>query len=158
MLVGDSTPANENTAPTRQSRLTASEDLSRPSSVHGCLSAVCNATNSEDLDAFLNCFTVSTRTRLRKPAAVMFVQHDVSIELIDHAVVAQSGNRARAAVKYITTRSGDKYTVFAMVDMRKEHGYWRIAKENVQAVDHEPRASCTASRYSCFGGQCGLAR
>ena len=156
-LICRPTMADEGSMPTDpRPRLTVSEDLSQPSSVQGCLSAVCNATNSEDLEAFLGCFTTSTRKKLRKPAALMFVQHDVAMEIIDHKIIGQTGNKAQAAVKYTTTRSGNRYTVLSMVDMQKEHGYWKIARENIQAVDYEPPASCTASRYSCFGGQCQI--
>jgi hypothetical protein len=153
------TTADDSTVPMQRApRLTVSEDLSHPASVEGRLSAVCHATNSEDLDAFLDCFTASTGKKLRKPAAIMFVQHDVAMELIDHTIIEQSENRAQAAVKYATTRSGRRYTVFSIVDMRKQHGSWKIAKENIQTIDYEPPASCNVSRYSCFGGQCGVNR
>jgi len=157
-LVSCPTTADEDSAtPPPRPRLTVSEDLSRPSSVQGCLSAVCEATNSEDLDAFLACFTTGARRKLRRPAAILFVQHDMSMELVDQKIVDQSGNRAQAAVKYVTTRSGNRYTVCSIVDMQREQGYWKIAKETIQTVDYEPPASCTVSRYSCFGGRCGLA-
>jgi len=135
-----------------------SEDLSHPSSVQGCLSTACEATNAEDLDAFLECFTTDAKKKLRKPAAVLFVQHDVDMELVDHKIVHQTGNRAQAAVKYVCTRSGKKYTIFSFVDMQREQGYWKIARENIQTIDYEPLASCSVSRYSCFGGQCRIAR
>ena len=135
-----------------------SEDLSHPSSVQGCLSAACEATNAEDLDAFLECFTTGAKKKLRKPAAVLFVQHDVDMELVDHKIVQQTGNRSQAAVKYVCTRSGNKYTIFSFVDMQREQGYWKIARENIQTIDYEPPASCSVSRYSCFGGQCRIAR
>lgn len=158
-IVGRLTTADEDSAaPPPRPRLTVSEDLSHPSSVQGCLSAACEATNSEDLDAFLDCFTTGTRKKLRRPAAMLFVQHDVSMELVDHKVVEHAGNKAQAAVKYVTTRSGSRYTVFSMVHMQREQGYWKIAKESIQTIDYEPPASCTVSRYSCFGGQCGIAR
>lgn len=148
------TADEESTSPPPQPRLTVSEDLSHPSSVQGCLSAACEATNAEDLDAFLECFTTGARKKLRKPAAVLFVQHDVDMELVDHKIVQQMGNKAQAAVKYVTTRSGNRYTIFSFVDMQREQGYWKIARESIQTIDYEPPASCTASRYSCFGGQC----
>jgi len=158
-LVGRPTTADEDSAaPPPRPRLTVSEDLSHPSSVQGCLSAACEATNSEDLDAFLDCFTTGARKKLRRPAALRFVQHDVSMELVDHKIVEQAGNRAQAAVKYVTTRSGSRYTVFSMVDMQREQGYWKIAKESIQTIDYAPPASCTVSRYSCFGGQCQVSR
>jgi hypothetical protein len=152
------TADEESTSPPPPPRVTVSEDLSHPSSVQGCLSATCEAANAEDLDAFLECFTRGARKKLRKPAAVLFVQHDVDMELVDHKIVQQTGNRAQAAVKYVTTRSGNKYTIFSFVDMQREHGYWKIARESIQTIDHEPPASCTISRYSCFGGQCRIAR
>ena len=158
-IVGRPTTADEDSAaPPPRPRLTVSEDLSHPSSVKGCLSAACEATNSEDLDAFLDCFTTGTRKKLRRPAAMLFVQHDVSMELVDHKVVHQTGNRVQAVVKYVTTRSGNRYTIFSFVDLQREQGYWKIARESIQTIDHEPPASCTASRYSCFGGQCRVAR
>jgi len=158
-IAGRPTTADEDSAaPAPRPRLTVSEDLSHPSSVQGCLSAACEATNSEDLDAFLDCFTAGARKKLRKPAAVLFVQHDVEMELVDHKIVHQTGNRVQAVVKYVTTRSGNRYTIFSFVDLQREQGYWKIARESIKTIDHEPPASCTASRYSCFGGQCRVAR
>jgi len=148
----------ESPSPPPHLRLMVSEDLSHPSSVQGCLSAACEATNAEDLDAFLECFTTGAKKKLRTPAAVLFVQHDVDMELVDHKIVQQTGNRAQAAVKYVCTRSGNKYTIFSFVDMQREQGYWKIARENIQTIDYEPPASCSVSRYSCFGGQCRIAR
>lgn len=150
------TAGEESTTTTPQPRLTVSEDLSNPSSAQGCLSAACEATTAEDLGAFLACFTTGVK-KLRKPAAVLFVQYDVDMALVDHKIVQQTGNRAQAAVKYVCTRSGNKCTIFSFVDMQREQGYWKIARESIQTIDHEPPTSFTVSRYSCFGGQCRVA-
>lgn len=131
-----------------------SEDLSDPRSVEKCLSAVCEATNSENLDGFLDCFTTATRKQLRKPAAMLFVQHDLTMDLMDSQIIEQTESRSEAVVKYRTKRSDDTYTVVSLVDLRKENGYWKISKERIQTVEHSSPSMCSPSRYACFGGQC----
>lgn len=137
-------------------RLRVSEDLSDPRSVENCLSAVCDATNSENLDGFLDCFTTTTKKKLRKPAALLFVQHDVTMDLLDSHIIEQTGTRSEAAVKYRTKRSEDTYTVVSLVDLKKENGYWKISKERIQTVEHQSPSTCSPSRYACFGGQCQI--
>ena len=104
-------------------RLRVSEDLSDPRTVRNCLSAACEAANTENLDGFLECFTSTAKRKLRKPAAVLFVQHEVSMELLDSQIIEQSEARSEAAVKYRTKRSDDTYTVVSLVDLKKENGY-----------------------------------
>jgi hypothetical protein len=135
-------------------RLRVSEDLSDPRTVRNCLSAACEAANTENLDGFLECFTSTAKRKLRKPAAVLFVQHEVSMELLDSQIIEQSEARSEAAVKYRTKRSDDTYTVVSLVDLKKENGYWKISKERIQTVEHQSPSMCSPSRYACFGGQC----
>ncbi len=135
-------------------RLRVSEDLSDPRTVRNCLSAACEAANTENLDGFLECFTSTTKRKLRKPAAVLFVQHEVSMELLDSQIIEQTEGRSEAAVKYRTKRSDDTYTVVSLVDLKKENGYWKISKERIQTVEHYSPSMCSPSRYACFGGQC----
>ena len=137
-------------------RLRVTEDLSDPRSVENCLSAVCEAANSENLDGFLDCFTTTTKKKLRKPAAMLFVQHEVTMDLLDSHIIQQTETRSEAAVKYRTKRSDDTYTVVSLVDLKKENGYWKISKERIQTVEHQSSSICSPSRYACFGGQCQI--
>lgn len=137
-------------------RLRVSEDLSDPRSVDNCLTAACEAANSENLDGFLDCFTATTKKKLRKPAAMLFVQHQVTMDLLDSHIIQQTATRTEAAVKYRTKRSEDTYTVVSLVDLKKENGSWKISKERIQAVEHESPSICSPSRYACFGGQCQI--
>ena len=145
-------PARSEVAET--GRIRVSEDLSDPRTVRNCLSAACEAANSEQLDEFLNCFTTTAKKKLRKPAAVLFVQHEVSMELLDSQIIEQGEARSEAAVKYRTKWSDDTYTVVSLVDLKKENGYWKISKERIQTVEHSSPSMCSPSRYACFGGQC----
>jgi len=135
-------------------RIRVSEDLSDPRSIGNCLSAVCEAVNSERLDEFLDCFTSTAKKKLRKPAAVFFVEHEVSMDLLDSQIIEQGEARSEAAVKYRTKCSDDTYTVVSFVDLKKENGYWKISKERIQTVEHSSPSMCSPSRYACFGGQC----
>ena len=121
-----------------------------------CLNSAAEAACAEDLEGFLDCFAGSTKTKLRKQAALRFVQHAVTMELLDTHVVKLAGNSGQAAVHYRLALSDNQYDVVSLVALKREDGYWRIQSERVQSYEHQSPRSCSPSRYSCLGGTCRI--
>lgn len=120
------------------------------------LNAAAEAATAEDLDGFAECFTKSSKAKIRKQAAFRFVQHAVAMEILDAQVLRHGGNSSQAAVRYRLSLSEDQYDVVSLVALRRENGYWRIQSERVQTYEHQSPRSCAPSRYACMGGTCQI--
>ena len=98
----------------------------------------------------------ASKTKIRKQAALRFVQHAVTMELLDTHVIKLAGNSGQAAVRYRLNLSTDQYDVVSLVAMKREQGYWRIHSERIQTVEYRSPSYCSPSRYSCLGGTCRI--
>ena len=148
-----STAADGPIEPPRFQRITVSEDLSDNSSVSGCLAAACEAANAEDLVRFMDCFTASMQRKLRKPAAMLFVEHDVSLDLLATQVIKQTDQHSQVVVKYRVQQSEDCYTIISTLELEKESGGWKISREKIHRSDHQQKPQAESGRAACFGGQ-----
>ena len=81
-------------------RIEVGEDLSEASDMKGCFLAAANAAGAEDLDGFLVHFTNGTQKKLRKKTAMLFVQHEFALELLDCHVIDCSSKKGELAVRY----------------------------------------------------------
>lgn len=99
--------------------------------IRNCLTNAIEAANSENLDGFCRCFAGSSRTKIRKQAAIRFVQHDGAIELFDTQVIRAGKTTAEVAVKYRLVLSDDRFDVVSLVAVKQEDGYWRINAEKI---------------------------
>ena len=133
-------------------RIRVSEDLSEASDMKGCLLAAATAAGSEDLDGFLGHFTTGTQRKLRKKTAMLFVQHEFALEVVDCHVIECSEKKGELAVRYRATLSERHVDVVAVLDMRRENGYWKISREQVKTMQQSSAASCSPSRSSYLGG------
>ena len=79
-LGGDATPA------LLRPRVRVAAHTIEETDIRDCLSNAVEAANSENLDGFVNCFTGSTKSKIRKQAAIHFVQHDVAMEQGDRTI------------------------------------------------------------------------
>lgn len=122
-----------------------------------CLSNAVEAANSENLNGFLNCFTGSTKSKIRKQAAIRFVQHDVTMELLDTQVIKVGKTTGEVAVKYQLVLTEDRFDVVSLVAVKQENGYWRISSEKIQSYEHQSPSMCSPSRYACLGATCRVA-
>ncbi|MFM7205671.1 MAG: hypothetical protein ACKO4T_03230 [Planctomycetaceae bacterium] len=138
-------------------RLRVSPDSSEQADVKACLNTVAEAACAEDLDGFADCFTKSSRAKIRKQAATRFVQYAVAMEVLDAQVIKLAGNSGQAAVRYRLALSDDQYDVVSLVALKREHGYWKIHSEKVQTFEYQSPSCCSPSRYQCFGSECRLA-
>lgn len=125
--------------------------------IRDCLRTAIDAANSEDLEGFVGCFAGSRKARMRTPAAIRFVQHDVSMELVDVHVVKAGTTRGEAAVKYRVVLSNERFDVVSLVALKQENGSWRIDSEKIQSYEHWSPSRCSPSRYACLGAACRFA-
>ena len=122
-------------------------DNSSALGIKDCVRAAAAAITREDLDAFVKCFASDQRRTLRKRAAVMFVTHRVSLDLVDSQIITAEENRAEVAVKYRAVLSDDTFDIVSILRLVKEDGEWRIAREKVETT--------APVRRDCSSGGCG---
>ena len=135
-------------------RARVAPDSGLEADIRQCLENAVDAVNEEDLDGFCACFTGPTKSKLRKQAALRFVQHDVAMELLDAQVLEAGQRTGEVAVKYRLVLSDDRFDVVALVAVKRDQGYWRISSEKIQSFEHQSPTSCSPSRYACLGGTC----
>ena len=149
-------PALTLAADTTSGRLRMSPESGEQADLKACLNTAAEAAAAEDLDGFADCFTRASKTKIRKQAALRFVQHAVTMELLDTHVIKLTGDSGQAAVHYRLALSDNQYDVVSLVAMKRENGYWRIQSEKVQSYEYQSPRSCSPSRYACMGGTCRI--
>lgn len=130
---------------------------SEEADIRGCLSDAAEAVNAENLEGFVNCFTGITKSKIRKQAAICFVQHDVVMELLDTQILKVGKTTGEVAVKYRLVLTEDRFDVVSLVAVKYENGYWRIKSEKIQSYEHQSPSMCSPSRYACLGATCRIA-
>ena len=133
-------------------------DNSSETGMRDCIKQAAAAANQEDLETYVSCFTDSQRKPLRRKAALLFVQHTVTLELIDCHLVEETDSHATWAVKYKALLTDTGYDVVSLLFMHKEHNEWKIRREEVETSDRSQPAYESGSRQQggCAGGQCRL--
>ena len=149
-------PALTLAADTTSGRLRVAPESGEQADMKACLNTAAEAAAAEDLDGFADCFTRASRTKIRKQAALRFVQHAVTMELLDTHVIKLTGNSGQAAVRYRLNLSTDQYDVVSLVALKRENGYWKIHSERIQTVEYRSPSCCSPSLYSCLGGTCRI--
>lgn len=151
-------PKDDEAPATVRPRVRVAAQNGEETDIRDCLSNAVEAANSENLDEFVNCFTGSTKSKIRKHTAIRFVQHDVAMELLDTQVIKAGKTTGEVAVKYRLLLSEDRFDVVSLVAMKQEHGYWRINSERIQSYEHQSPSMCSPSRYACLGATCHIDR
>jgi len=137
-------------------RLRMAPESGEQADLKACLNTAAEAATAEDLEGFLACFTRASKTKICKQAALRFVQHAVTMELLDTHVIKLTGDSGQAAVHYRLALSDNQYDVVSLVALKREDGYWRIQSEKVQSYEYQSPRSCSPSRYACMGGTCRI--
>ena len=133
-------------------------DNSSETGMRDCIKQAAAAASQEDLETYVSCFTDSQRKPLRRKAALLFVQHTVTLELIDCHLVAGTESHATWAIKYKALLTDAGYDVVSLLHMHKENNEWKIRREEVEASERSQPAYDSGSRQQggCAGGQCRL--
>ena len=100
--------------------------------VKDCVRNAAEAVAVENLDGYVGCFIEKQRPTIRRQAAIVFVTHEVGLELLDSHLVSDTQKTADVAVKYRATLSADSWEVVSILDLLRENGAWRIAAEQVR--------------------------
>ena len=135
----------------QSSRLRVGEDLSEANDMKDCFVTAAKAAGAEDLDGFLVHFTVGTQKTLRKKMAIIFVQCEFALEVLDCHVIDCSSEKGELAVRYRAGPFERQVDVVAVLDMRRENNYWKINREIVKTV-RPSTPTCSPSRNSYLGG------
>jgi hypothetical protein len=155
-IAEETMPSDPGHVPSRP-RIRVDPNNSTEIAIRQCLISAVEAANAEDLDGFVDCFTGGVQAKIRRPAAMRFVQHDVSMELVDSHIIKSGKTTGEVAVRYRVLLSDDRFDVVSLVVVKQEHGYWRINSEKIQSYEHQSPSMCSPSRYACLGATCRVA-
>jgi len=133
-------------------------DNSSETGMRDCIKQAAAAASQEDLETYVSCFTDSQRKPLRRKAALLFVRHTVTLELIDCHLLEETDRHATWAVKYKALLTDAGYDVVSLLHMDKENDDWKIRREEVETSERSQPAyeSDSHRRGGCAGGQCRL--
>lgn len=112
-----------------------------------CLKAAEQAANDEDLDAYTSCFCQRLQNSMRRRIGMLFVQHDIGLEIVDSHVLKQTQTAGEIAVKYRASLSANTAEIVSFLALSKEDGAWKIGKEKIQAsrIRHDGRSASQGS-------------
>lgn len=118
------------------------------------------AVDEENLDGVLASIRPARHEKHRRRLGLLFVAHDVGLDLEDQQLLSRSGSRAEVAVKYSLTLSRATHDyVSVLVLHRTGNGAWLIDREEI--ASSATRASSYDSETGdggviCIGGRCGV--
>jgi hypothetical protein len=112
-----------------------------------CLKAAERAANDEDLDGYTSCFCFRLRKPMRSRIGLLFVQHDIGLEIVDSHVLKKTETAGEIAVKYRASLSANTAEIVSVLALSKEDGAWKIGKEKIQTsrIRHDGRSSSQGS-------------
>lgn len=70
---------------------------------------------------------------MRRRIGLLFVQHDISLEIVDSHVLQQTDTSGEIAVKYRASLSANTAEIVSFLALSKEDGAWKIGKEKIHA-------------------------
>jgi len=133
-------------------------DNSSETGMRDCIKQAAAAASQEDLESYVACFTDSQRIQLRRKAALLFVRHTVTLELIDSHLVEETGSHATWVIKYKALLTDAGYDVVSLLHMHKENNQWKIRREEVETSERSQPATKQDAviPFGCAGAQCRL--
>ena len=75
--------------------------------IEDCLKVAERAANEEDLAAYTSCFCLRLQNPMRRRIGLLFVQHDIALEIVDSHVLKQTETSGEIAVKYRASLSAN---------------------------------------------------
>lgn len=100
-------------------------------SLKALLSRLCESASREDLDAYFSFFE-NPNSKNRKNTALIFAEHDVSMNLLDCHVVSTTDKEAEVVVKYTMTFSRNTTIYLSVINLKKVGNDWKIVNEKIQ--------------------------
>jgi len=114
-----------------QDRIKVSADNVIEMEIKDCIKSAVKAVNDEDLDGYLACFPASQHARRRRETGLLFVQHQVGMELLESHCLEKNDGRCEVAVRYCLLRDEKPTEIVATLTLSKSDEGWLITKEKV---------------------------
>ena len=132
------------------------------------LQTAVQAANGEDLDSFIECFTPAVRVKMRRRMGLVFVQHDMMLDLIDDHVIHKTDSRAEVGVKYSLHLTGYRHELVAVLRLVRDSDAWLISSEKIEKSSSRPTGYAGSMAEGgnenlpqqlpgCRNGRCGVA-
>lgn len=119
------------------------------------ITTAAEAANTENLDGYAKCFVDQVQKKIRTRAAILFVQHDIAMEVLDSQILEQSQNKGEIIVKYRAVFTTQQFDIVSVVGLKKEKGEWKIAGEKIKTSQQQTmESSCSSTPIRVFGGGC----
>jgi len=123
--------------------------------VRDLLSKLEESMNNDNLRDYLSCFTPEYAKKTKKEAAVMFVEHDLSLEFDNFQIVETDGDQIEFVVKYNTNYTGDNVTTIANVLAERENDGLLVANQRIVSQKGEDGEEVSESPdVVCKDGKC----
>ena len=106
--------------------------------IKDCIRTAAEAFDQENLDAYLGCFASKQRPKIRRKVALLFVEHEIGLELLDSHLVNETDGKAELAVKYRMTLTEPRYDIVSLIRLAREDDRWRIVGESIQSNSAMP--------------------
>ena len=122
--------------------------------VRDLLSKLEESMNNDNRD-YLSCLTPEYAKKTKKEAAVMFVEHDLSLEFDNFQIVETDGDQIEFVVKYNTNYTGDNVTTIANILAEKENDGLLVANQRIVSQKGEDGEEVSESPdVVCKDGKC----
>jgi hypothetical protein len=87
-------------------RLTVVTDNAMEVEVRDCLAVAVKAVNDENVEAFVGCFPEPQHARRRRETGLLFVRHEMGMELLETHFLHKDDRKCEVAVRYRLLRTG----------------------------------------------------
>ena len=131
------------------------------SSIKDVLKTAEKAVNDEDLDAFMECFSPERRAVLRRRFGILFVEHEMGMEVVDSHVLNCDGDSGELAVKYKSKLSSETIDVVSLISFKNSDEGWKIVGESIRSsrsdapVPYSSPPAQAGVMSGCASGSCG---
>ena len=128
--------------------------------IRDCVNGAARAANEENLEAYVECFCNGLHRRMRRRAGMLFVQHEVAVEVVDCHLLEVTPDWAEVAVRYRATLTALTYDIVSVIHVKREEDAWKIGRERVETSRETVKRTGpeTSANAVCFGGQCRVAQ
>ena len=135
----------------QKQRITVKIPSNDESQVLKLLENLKNAVDNEDYGDYTLCLSKQLIKKNKKKMAIMFVEHDLLIELGRFNIIESNNDKIEFVVKYTLTVGTDSYEVVSSVLAIKENDNLLIAEEEILS---KKNAVANGDYSNCADGKC----
>lgn len=99
--------------------------------VQDLLQRICNAVDAEDAQAYLACLTKEMASKVKRPIAVRFTQHEMSMEVSKFTILATTDTTVEFVANYTIYEDTVPSTIVSSVVARRDGDTLRLSKEEI---------------------------